>query len=175
MLSLTEIKAVIGIVMLLVAGVAGAVVTHKVDAAGYARLELAQQQAATAALQAALAKQRAYDEAALKAAKDEADRQAALAAEANARAQEVKVHVITKYISSRCVPYGFVRVLDAAASGRLAADLPLPAGKSDVTCAPVTWADLARAIVANYDTAEENAEQLNALIDYIRKMAKLDR
>ena len=171
MLSLATIRLVLGLAALLGAAMFAAIAMHKVDNARYEALVASQAQGAQKALEAAIAKQAAYDAASIAAAEAEAQKQAALAAAANARKQEVRVHVITKRIAATCVPWGLIRVFDAAAIGSLASDLPLPAGKSDDACAPVTWLALANAIVANYDAANANAEQLNALIVFIKQMA----
>lgn len=173
--SIQEIKAIIAAVLLFAAAAGGFTVAKRLDAASYARLQLAQTQKANADLAAALAKQRAYDQAAIQAAQTEAQRQAAIARAALDRKQEVQVHVITRYISAKCVPYGFIRVLDAAALNAGAGTLSLPTGKSDDTCAPITWDDLANAIIDNYTLAHENAEQLNSLIAFIRQMEAMQK
>jgi hypothetical protein len=59
-------------------------------------------------------------------------------------------------------------VLDAAATGRDPAELPLGAGQFDESCAPVAASDLARRIAENYGAARQNAEQLNALEAWVR-------
>ncbi len=74
---------------------------------------------------------------------------------------EIERHVTVQSIA--CVPYGLVRVLDAAVLGRSAESLALPAGQSDGTCAPIDAPTLARSIAANYGAARLNAAQLDAL------------
>lgn len=49
------------------------------------------------------------------------------------------------------------------------ANLALPASKSDQSCSPFSYDDLARTISSNYASARANAEQLNALIALVRK------
>lgn len=75
-------------------------------------------------------------------------------------------HITPATDSRVCIPYGFVRVLDAAILGVRPDDLPLPTGASDDACAPVVASHLAAEIVANYGLARQNANQLDALIAY---------
>lgn len=129
---------------------------------------------------------------ALAAVKDEQhllDQEVTVGAVAEAKAQEtIHAHVVTvvksvtQYVTQKadtilvpCIPYGFVRVLDAAALSTSSrpvspSDLALPTGQSDDACAPIKASDLAAAIAANYGTAEENAEQLNSLEAFVAKM-----
>ena len=118
--------------------------------------------------QAEIKQQQKYDAASLNAAKAENLAQTQLTSQGNLALPEVQTHVITKVITSTCVPMGIIRVLDAAASGRTANSLVLPTGKSDGSCSSVDWNTLGRSVVANYYTARANATQLNGLIAGIR-------
>lgn len=81
--------------------------------------------------------------------------------------KEVPKHVTPDTDRRTCVPYGFVRTLDAAVLGVRPGDLPLPAGKSDDDCAPIEASSLAAGIAENYGAARQNAVQLDALLDYL--------
>lgn len=82
---------------------------------------------------------------------------------------EIERHVTVHSIA--CVPYGLVRVLDAAVLGRGPEALLLPAGVSDDTCAPVDAVALARNISANYGQCRINAAQLDALTSALQRVA----
>ena len=151
----------------------GAAVIAAMAFAGGMRLEYKIENGKIAALQLAYAQaeikaQQKYDAASLNAAKAENDAQTKLTSQGNLALPEVTTHVITKVITSACVPYGLIRVLDAAASGRTANSLLLPTGKSDATCSAIKWDALGRSVVANYYLARANATQLNGLIAGIR-------
>ena len=96
----------------------------------------------------------------------EAAAQQKLADENSRIAGEVQRHVSES--SHFCIPYGLVRVLDAASLGADPDGLSLPAGQSDDSCAPVDAAHLAANVAANYAAARENAEQLSALQAWVK-------
>ncbi len=157
---------------LVIGAVVVAGITHRVDNARYEKLVASYAQAQATALQAALDEQKRLDGIATAAAQREAASQAAMTAHVKRQLAEAKRHVVVQNLSRTCVPYGLVRVLDAAASGRLAERLSLPARKSDADCSTVGWADLAGSIIGNYGTSLANAEQLNALIRFYRDVRK---
>lgn len=166
--SFGEVKLV-AMALVILGLVFGAVhVTRKVDAVKYQKLELAYQAAQAKAVAEAMAQQREFDDLASKAARDDARKQAAVVANVKQQLAEVKRHVHAISATGHCITYGLVRVIDAAVHGVSASDLPLPAGKSDDACAPVSAADLARSIVDNYGTARANASQLDDLEAFSR-------
>lgn len=132
------------------------------------KLELDYKEAELRAVNQAREDQRRLDEIALDAAKRQAATQAALTVKAKRQLAEVSKHV--KNRPNNCVTIGFIRVLDAAVHGAIASSLALPAGVSDDSCAPVDAVTLARSIVDNYNTANANAAQLNALTEVLRQM-----
>jgi hypothetical protein len=140
---------------------AGAFGQHKLDESTLDKLKLSYATAEATAVAQAAAQQKQVDAVGLAASSSEAAAQNKLATTLR---QELANAPTFKTVASACVPYGFVRVLDAAASGRLSASLTLPAGKSDDACAPTSWAALERSVVTNYYAAGANAEQLNQLI-----------
>jgi hypothetical protein len=147
--------------------IAGAVwVTHAIDGAAYAKLELQYSQATAKAAAAALNYQKQLNSLSAKHSAAEGTAQTTLAADTSGRIKEVTKYVTT-YRDRACVPYGLVRVLDADVLGVRPDALALPAGQSDDACAPVSAADLASSIIQNYGLAQQNAEQLNALIAYL--------
>lgn len=147
-------------------------VTHRVDTSKYEALELSYQTAMAQAESAALAEQKRQDQLATDAATQEIAHQATLTAAVQRQLSEVKKHANVQMVSAKCVPYGFVRLLDAAVFGSDAASLPLPTGRTDASCAPFTWDALARAVLANYGAARSNAEQLDALNTFLRSAKK---
>lgn len=164
-----ELKALIFLGMMSISAITSGVITHKVDNARYVALELNYEKAQATAVAAAQAEQKRLDDIATAAAQREAANQSRLAAQAQAALTEVEKHVQSNI---HCVTWGLVRVLDAAAQGTTTSSLPAPAGKPDGACASVDALPLARSVVANYFTANANAEQLNALIANLRDMHK---
>jgi hypothetical protein len=168
-LSSLATKMFLGLVLLGIAFAGGVRLESKVAKGKYETLVASYKDAQAKALQAALDEQKRLDAISQKAAEDEAAHQQQLAARTRRQLAEVRKHV---KVVNRCVPYGLVRVLDAASSGRLTDSLPLPTGKSDAACAPVGWDTLAGAVTENYGTARSNAEQLDALIKFYRDTKK---
>lgn len=74
--------------------------------------------------------------------------------------QKVPVHVTPEIDRRYPLPYGFVRVLDAAASRSPVSEIPLPAGKSDGDPAPVTASAAATVIAGNYGEYHACVEQV---------------
>jgi hypothetical protein len=144
----------------------GAFEQHKIDADKLDKLKASYAQAEQIATAQAAATQKQIDDQAASAVQAEQVAQTDLSSSLQ---KELANAPIIHTVASNCVPYGLVRVLDAAASGRLSTSLTLPAGKSDDACSPVTWAALERSVVSNYYTGLANAEQLDALIAYLKK------
>lgn len=161
-----EIKLAIALVALIGAFAGGFSLEHRLAEGKYNALVAAYAKAEADALQKAIDEQKRLDQIAIDAGQQEAAAQARLLAATKSQLAEVRRHVS---VVRRCVPYGLVRVLDAAAGGRLADSLPLPAGKSDQSCTSVDWPTLARSVADNYGTARANAEQLNSLIRFYER------
>lgn len=147
----------------------GAYGQHKLDANALTKLKLEYAQAAAAAAAKAAATQHQIDETATAASSAEIASQDALTTRLH---EELAYAPVVRTVARDCVPFGFIRLLDAAATGRSSAGLTLPAGKSDDACAPLTWAAVGRSIVANYYTAQANADQLNRLIALLQAEQK---
>jgi len=148
----------------LAAFVLGCTLTHKLDAAASEAQTIKYQQAVAAANAAAAATQNKITQAALVA----SDKRSAQLTQENATLQ-TELSDVSKHLDAKampCIPYGFIRLHDAAVLRVAPASLALPAGKSDGSCAPFTAAQLATAIIGNYNRALHNADQLNALIAY---------
>lgn len=145
-------------------------VTHKVDASKYEALELSFKAAQVEAVTQARQVQKRDDDISLAAAVAEAQAQANVVTQTQIVTKEVVRHV-----PLRCVPLGFVRVLDAAILGRDPDSLPLPAGKSDATCAPVDTRALAERLAEDIGAARANAEQLTALQAWVLSVLPHDR
>ncbi len=72
----------------------------------------------------------------------------------------------TAYDDACVLPRGFVRLHDAAATGRFSN----ASGDPDETPAGIALSTVASTITSNYERCHENAEQLTALQVWIRKM-----
>lgn len=66
-------------------------------------------------------------------------------------------------VNAPCIPWGVVRLHDAAVLHLDPGSLQPPAGQPDDACSDVAPRAFVDAVVANYGTADANAEQLNAL------------
>lgn len=154
----------IAVVVAFLAGAgSGSWITHELAQAKADRLELAQQRAYNKAINAARAAERTQAQKDFKAEKEHLQRQRRNSVRYVNLTKEVPVYV-TEIQDRACVPYGLVRVLDAAALGSDPAALELPPGKSNDDCSPLEPSALARGILRNYEVAQQNAEQLDALI-----------
>lgn len=131
------------------------------------------------ALRAANARELALAEDA--ATKDQAkrDKITLASAIAGAKAQTVIVdhyHTITKEIPAHvpdspvCVPYGLVRVLNAAA-GPAAHAVPDATAQPDDACAPISWRSIAADLAADYQAGAQNAQQLTDLQGWVQDQA----
>lgn len=155
----------------------GFIVAKRVYEAQTTALELKYALAQATAVRQAADKQHEIDQHAMTAALTEAASQQQLTITTEAIQKEVtryvKVPVATPVgtvpsSSGACITVGFVRVIDAASLGVEPSSLPDLAGKPDDACAAITPPALADAIIANYGTCRQNAEQLNALIALVR-------
>jgi hypothetical protein len=169
-----------GIVLLIITAVAfglGATVAHKMD---QGKLERTKREYADEKLKA---QRDAFDEQlkllnqSAEDAQKEATFQAFQAKAAQSRMDEVVAHVrapTTVTIRNTCIPYGFIRVLDASGLNTGADTLLLPAGKSDDTCSGVDWRMLAERLVGNIArVCTPNAGQLDHLVEDIRNQIKI--
>jgi hypothetical protein len=127
-----------------------------------------------AAVEAARKIQAAEDAVSLKSAVEEAKAQQQIVTRTETIVKEVPKYVP---VASKCpVTVGFIRVLDAAVLGVSPADLPLPAGKSNDSCADIDAPAVATRIIANYSgVCEANARQLTSLQEWVRKIGEASR
>jgi len=79
--------------------------------------------------------------------------------------QEIPIYVPVQADAACTVHRGFVRLHDAAAAG----ELPEPTGDLDAPAEGLALSAVAATVVTNYQACHENAEQLKALQDWIRK------
>lgn len=108
-------------------------------------------------------------------AKDQARRQAQIRWREKIILQEVPVYVSADADARYPVPWGVVRVLDAAALGVRPSELPNPAGEPDDAASSVAASDLAAGVSANYvGVCEANAEQLRGLQAWVWSMGAID-
>lgn len=157
-----------GLAALIAAAGAGYVV-HRIDEAAVLKLQLADATAAQAATAKALATQTLVDTYTQADAVAEATAQHNIITRTHTVTKEIPIYVTVEQDRAVCVPYGFVRVLVSAERGVSAASLDLPAGQSDDACTGLKLSDLAAAVAADYGAANQNAEQLNALIADVAK------
>lgn len=165
----------IGLAVLGIVGIAAgsAWATHRIDQVALLKLEAKWKDAEIAAVEAARKIQKAQDEVSLKAAVAEAKAQQQIVTKTETVVREVPKYVP---VASKCaVTVGFLRVLDAAILGRSPADLPLPAGKSNDSCADLDAPTVAARLVANLGTCQANAQQLNGLQDWVRKIGEASK
>lgn len=159
---LTEIKLAIAAAAFLVTAFGAGYAVHRFDDVRYLALETKYSAAEGEAKDAQLAKLKAIADKGDAIANTSAIKQIQIVTRTITNLQEVTRYVHDTHTVG-CITYGFVRVLDAQVLGVAAADLPLAAGITDDTCAPVDPVALASSIVANYGAAKANAEQLNSL------------
>lgn len=143
-----------------------AFVTHKVDNSRYLALELSYKEAETKAIQQALDRQKAQEQKALIAAKEETIKQREILSSTKARLDKLQNYVK----NSKCITYGLLRVVNAAAKQTAPESFQLPRNKTDFDCSSVSSVELSKSIITNYGTANRNSEQLNALISYLQKL-----
>jgi uncharacterized membrane protein (Fun14 family) len=166
--SAAAIKVIAIVVVILGLVGLGAYGQAKIDANALTKQTLQYQQAVAAANQVAADEQHSIDQDALAASGTEAAQVTQENATLSAELANVQKHLDVKYIP--CIPWGFVRLHDAAVLRVTADSLALPAGKSDNSCSTFTATQLAEAIIGNYNRAIHNANQLNALIAYDKKV-----
>jgi hypothetical protein len=169
------------------AGTAGYEAQHirgNADLVKYQGLQLRDAKAVTssleaqaAALTAVAAQQHALDQEVSQGAVSEATAQQKITVHTVTITKEVPIYVTPQIdtVVVPCIPYGLVRVLDAAALATAdnpvtPADLALPTGQSDDACTGIKASDLAASIAANYGIAKQNAEQLDALEAEVTKI-----
>lgn len=173
MISPTEIKVVA--VVIGIVGIAGgsAWATHQIDQAHLLKIEAGWKDAELKAAESARRIQAAEDAVSLKSAVDEAKAQQQIQTKT-----ETVIKEVTKYVpvASKCaVTLGFLRVLDASIQGVDPASLPLPAGKSNDSCAELDAPTVATRIIANFSTCQANAQQLTSLQDWVRKIQEASK
>lgn len=155
--------------------------THHWDSAAYNALVAKQAKAQVAAVTQAAAAQKKLDAAGTKASTTDAVAQQQIVTRTVTLTKEVPVYVTRAQDQAAdapgarpgCVSYGVVRVLDAAVLGVSPSSLALPAGKSDDDCSPVDPSALAAGVAGNYGVAQQNAQQLNDLIDTVKDQATI--
>ena len=83
--------------------------------------------------------------------------------------KEVPTYVTAQSDAACTLDHGFVRLHDAAAQGVI----PDPAGPADAAPAGIALSTAAATVASNYTRCRENAEQLTALQDWVRRMDAL--
>lgn len=169
--SLPMLFGITALVSLLVGGGGAGFVVHKMDAASYARLETKVANAEAEALKQAEVLRQKYEQKRLdEAVAWEAQRQGLLS---QSRAANQKVERYVKNSAGSCITYGALRLLDGEGIlGSGAERLPLPSGKSNDSCAPISAVVFHRTLVNDLTSCRANAAQLNALIASVRPAAK---
>lgn len=149
--------ALAGVLALTILGV-----KHEWDLGQAARHTLAQAQHVAHAQQVAVTK---VDRAAAAA---EPKAQTRIVTRYRTLTKEVPTYVPT---SVPCIPWGVVRLHDAAVLGVDPASLQPPAAGADDACSDVDPRAFVGTVLGNYQAAEQNAEQLNALEKNLRDRA----
>lgn len=150
---------------------AGGAVMHRLDEGRYQKLVADQAKAETAAQVQARKGEQRQAAVVTHAAGTAARAQERILTHTITLTQEIHDHVPPVVDHQPCVPYGFVRLHDAAAYGVGIADTGVPAGQPDDACAPFAWADIAAVVVQNYGAARQNAQQLGDLQQFERDRA----
>jgi len=83
--------------------------------------------------------------------------------------KEVSTYVPLEADAACVLSRDFVRLHDAAASGRL----PDPAGGTDAPAAGIALSTVASTVADNYERCHENAEQITALQQWIREEERI--
>lgn len=137
------------------------------DADKVTKLELADANFNTAAIQKAATIQARQITIVMPAMDVEATAQAKIVTASTHLAKEIP-NVVPSTVA--CIPVGLVRVLNGAAKGSDSPDVSYAPGKSDDACAAVSWRSLAADLADDYATGTANAQQLNDLEDIITKL-----
>lgn len=122
------------------------------------------------AIEASSRDQAARDKISLTTAVAEAEAQRQIITRTVTLTQKVPTYVSPETDSRICVPYGVVRLLDAAALQTSPDAFPLPTGQSDESCSPIEASALAKGIIENYlNVCDANAEQLTQLQIWVKE------
>lgn len=162
-LSFANLKLIGLLVGFIGAFAAGGFTMHKLDDARYEKRLALEAQAIAKAEHAARAGEQRQTAVVVAAAGTAASHQERILTHTVYLTQEIHDHVPPVVDTRPCVPWGFVRLHDAAAWGVGIAETGAPAGQPDDACAPFAWADIAAVVVANYGAARQNAQQLDDL------------
>lgn len=149
----------------------GASVMHRIDDGRYQKLVAHDAQAQATAEKRAREIEGLQTRLNAEASVNEANQQARLAQKTITLIRKVPTYVTAKADAVGCIPWGVVRVLDAAIAGVEPATLPTPAGQPDDACSDVTASEAASVLAEDIGAANQNAEQLNALEAHDREQA----
>ena len=164
-----KVAAVLVALAFSIGAAGGGWLAHELAQAKALRKEFAMQEAWTKAVNAAREKERAQAQKDFDTAYDQLRAQKRIEYRYVTLNKEVPTYVTPAQDARGCVTYGLVRLLDAAALGRSPSDLDLPAGTTDDACSPLAPSALARGLLDNYAVAQQNAEQLDALIANVKE------
>ena len=171
--TLEEIKlALIAVAILGACALTGHFV-HQVDLAKLEKVELQYKQAEADAQAAAKAEQAQLDKAAHDADAAELAQQKAMLADAQTRLSQVSKHVATG--RAACITWGMIREIDASLLGVDSDTLPMPAAKTDASCASRDAIDFITSIVGNFEIAQRNVEHGQALQKYLQQLSQVKR
>jgi ElaB/YqjD/DUF883 family membrane-anchored ribosome-binding protein len=165
--SLIGPTAILFIFGLLGSAAGGSWVTHRFDAARYESLKASYANAQADAMKQAADLRTRYEE--RRQSEAAAWNQQKQILVQRARTANRKVERYVKERPGSCITYGALRLLDG--SGVLGIEperLPLPAGKSDDSCAPLTAVIFYRSVLENFSACRQNSAQLDALIGNLR-------
>jgi hypothetical protein len=135
---------------------------------GYAAAEKRQETVYRAALAKALALQKAIDKAAYDRGIAEAQAQQKIEYRTRTLIREVPKYVTREADAAAVIPWGFVRVFDAAASGSDPAAIAYGPAQSDDAASDVKLSEIAAMFAENAGACHANAEQLTQLQAVVR-------
>ena len=167
-----QVKLIAVAVALALAGTGGFYGGYRWEHGALVKVQLADAQASLVASQRAAASQKRQDDVSLAAAVKEQAAQDALNIKVITIRKEIPVYVSpVQDARSRTgcgISVGFIRVLHAAAKGVAPDTLQLATGQSDDDCADIAPSALADLLAQALGAGNANAEQLNALEDWVR-------
>lgn len=130
-------------------------------------LKLKYEVASTKAISEALAEKQRQDQVSSEIAKKQAMQQQIILRQTQDHLDEIQ-----KYVKTTCISYNVIRLLNSTVLHTDPLSVPIPSGKSPSSCSGITSNTVAKSIIKNYGIADQNASQLDALIEFYNKTKK---
>lgn len=158
--------------ILLAVGVLGLVsgsayITHKVDNSAYEALELKYASAVTKAQQDELERQSK-----ITIAKDQASAEATKAQQVIVNSTRKQLNDLKKYANSHCITNGLIKLLSNSATSNIPKGMSATSRQPDSACSTITSTRIYEWLITNNGIANQNAKQLDELIDSVKTLNK---